>query len=133
MFCWRKTDAVCFATILFVSLIVATLLIFDLGSMVQLYAFALFFGLALGGSMLVFSLLLVELFGVEFFSRLMGMMGIPFTLGMAIGPLAGGFIFDQTGTYTYAFVLMLVVFTVSAVLALVTRAPKLADGGRVEE
>lgn len=105
------------------SLFVATLMLFDLSGMPQLYAFALFFGLAFGGFMVVFSLLLVDVFGVELFSRIMGIMGIPFMLGMALGPLIGGFVYDQTGNYNLAFTMMLVMFAVSAALVMLVREP----------
>ena len=98
-------------------------MLFELSSMLQIYAFALFFGLAFGGCMVVFSLLLVEVFGVELFSRIMGIMGIPFMLGMALGPLVGGYVYDQTGTYNLAFVIMLLMFAVCAALLLLVREP----------
>ena len=62
-------------------------------------------------------------FGVELFSRIMGIMGIPFMLGMALGPLVGGYVYDQTGTYTLAFVIMLLMFAVCAALLLLVREP----------
>ena len=105
----------------FTCLGIATLMLFDLTGMTQIYAFAFFFGLAFGGTMVVFSLLLVQVFGVDLFSRLMGIMGIPFMLGMALGPLLGGLVYDYTGAYTVAFILMLLLFAVSAVLVLFTR------------
>jgi MFS family permease len=104
----------------FLSLLTATSMLFELSSMLQIYAFALFFGLAFGGCMVVFSLLLVEVFGVDLFSRIMG---IPFMLWMALGPLVGGYVYDQTGTYTLAFVIMLLMFAVCAALLLLVREP----------
>lgn len=105
----------------FVSLLIATSMLFELSTMLQIYVFALFFGLAFGGCMVVFSLLLVEVFGVELFSRIMGIMGIPFMLGMALGPLVGGYVYDLTGTYNLAFVIMLLMFATCAALVLLVR------------
>ena len=47
--------------------------------------------------------------------------------GMAAGPLVGGFIYDRTGAYTLAFVLMVLMFTACAALVLYLREPALAD------
>ena len=68
--------------------------------------------------MVVFSVLLAEHFGVALFSRLMGVQSIALTLGMVGGPLLGARIFDPTGSYRGAFVLMIALVGAAALLAL---------------
>jgi MFS family permease len=112
---WRKNVLMALVFLLFV---VASALLLGLTSIAWLGAFAACYGFALGGLMVVFSVLLAERFGVALFSRLMGIQSIALTLGMAGGPLLGARIFDATGSYRGAFVLMIGLFGAAALLAL---------------
>ncbi len=77
-------------------------------------------GLALGCLNVVSPLLLSETFGVKAFGRLAGLLGVPFTLGMALGQVAGGRLFVLENNYTLAFSAFALSFCLSGVaLALV--------------
>ena len=61
-----------------------------------------------------------ETFGVKSFGWLGGLIGIPFTLGMALGQVVGGRLFVLQNNYTLAFSAFALAFFLSAVaLALV--------------
>ncbi|RJP17497.1 MAG: MFS transporter [Candidatus Abyssobacteria bacterium SURF_5] len=48
-------------------------------------------------------LLISESFGVKNFAKIMGLLGIPYTIGMALGMYAGGKLFDVRHDYILAF------------------------------
>jgi MFS family permease len=85
-----------------------------IGQLVILY------GLALGCVQVVIPLMMSETFGIRSFGRLNGLIGIPFTLGMALGQIVGGRLFVLQNNYSLAFGAFALAFFVSAtVLALV--------------
>jgi MFS family permease len=90
----------------------------------MLYAFALFFGFMWGGSGIVITALIGDIFGTRSLGAIMGVMSAGWALGAAIGPAIGGFIFDVSGDYFMAFgVGAASLFTVVCLLALIRRAP----------
>jgi MFS family permease len=48
-------------------------------------------------------LIIGETFGVKAFGKVMGLIGIPYTIGMALGQVAGGLLYDWKQDYTIAF------------------------------
>lgn len=70
-----------------------------------------------GGAMLI-TLLLSRGFGVAHFGTIMGAVMVVETLGLLIGPTAAGAIYDATGTYEGALVMLCSGFTTSAILFL---------------
>jgi sugar phosphate permease len=111
----------------YVLLIGAALLLFKLDNIVVLYAFILLFGMGLG-SAVVYPLLIAENFGLPSFSKILGIMGIAFTLGAAIGQVGAASIFDITDSYAGVFIVLMLVFGISAILSLLARPPKTLTG-----
>ena len=70
------------------------------GSPVQL---VLLYGLGQGCNAVINPLVISETFGVKAFGKLMGMLGIPFTIGMALGLAAGGHLYVLRNDYKLAF------------------------------
>lgn len=106
---------------LYIIMICAALLLFNLNSASILYAFILLYGLGMGGSAVVYPLLLAENFGLRAFSKLLGIMGIAFTLGAAIGQVGAARIYDGTASYAGVFGLLICVFAISSALTLLAR------------
>ena len=71
---------------------------------------ALLYGLANGCNAVMNPLLVSETFGVKSFGKLMGMLGIPFTLGMALGQVAGGYLYEWKENYVIAFAIFALSF-----------------------
>ena len=71
---------------------------------------ALLYGLANGCNAVMNPLLVSETFGVKSFGKLMGMLGIPFTLGMALGQVAGGYLYEWKESYVIAFAIFALSF-----------------------
>lgn len=85
---------------------VLLLVLFSLGVVPRAAAIAqliIIYGLALGCVQVVSPLLMSETFGVKSFGRLGGLIGIPFTLGMALGQVVGGHLFVLRNNYSLAF------------------------------
>jgi MFS family permease len=63
-------------------------------------------------------LVVAESLGVKRYGSLMGLVGFPFTLGLAIGPLAAGAVYDLTASYARAFELCAVIAIVGVAASL---------------
>ena len=68
------------------------------------YAVALMFGFAYGGVMPLYAILVREYFGARIMGTTFGAVGFASTLGMALGPLAGGLLYDASGSYAWLFI-----------------------------
>jgi MFS family permease len=68
------------------------------------YAVALAFGLAYGGVMPLYAILIREYFGARRMGALFGAAGLSSTMGMAMGPPLGGWLYDGFGSYAWLFI-----------------------------
>lgn len=71
--------------------------------LVDFYATSFVFGLAYGGVMPLYAVIARGYFGPHIMGGVVGAASLVASLGMAIGPLAGGWIFDAYGTYTWLY------------------------------
>ncbi len=68
------------------------------------YALALLFGLAYGGVMPLYAIVVREYFGARIMGATFGAVAFASTLGMALGPWLGGVLYDSFGSYSWLFV-----------------------------
>ena len=68
------------------------------------YAVAAVFGFAYGGVMPLYSVLAREYFGQRILGTVLGAATMISSLGMALGPLGGGWIFDRLGGYAWLYI-----------------------------
>jgi MFS family permease len=68
------------------------------------YALALMFGFAYGGVMPLYAILVREYFGARIMGTIFGAVAFVSTLGMALGPWAGGWLYDAFGSYVWLFI-----------------------------
>jgi MFS family permease len=68
------------------------------------YAVALVFGLAYGGVMPLYAILVREYFGARVMGTVFGAAAFVSTLGMALGPVAGGLLYDAFDSYFWLFI-----------------------------
>ncbi len=73
------------------------------GRLSQFYTLAVFFGATYGGVMPLYAVLAREYFGPRIIGTVFGAATMFSSLGMAIGPLAGGWIFDIYDSYFWLF------------------------------
>jgi MFS family permease len=82
----------------------------------SLLAFAVVFGLAYGGLAAAHSPLVAWLFGMKQHGLIFGVSFNGWTVGCALGPFFGGYVFDSTGSYQMAFLTCAVLSVVGLVL-----------------
>ena len=87
------------------------------------YAVALVFGLSYGGVMPLYAILVREYFGARIMGSMFGAVAMISTIGMAIGPWAGGFIFDHLGGYGWLYIGSCAIGLGAAAIAFVFRPP----------
>src|SRR5467141_2154697 len=68
------------------------------------YALALMFGFAYGGVMPLYAILVREYFGERIMGTVFGAVAFVSTLGMALGPWAGGWLYDALGSYFWLYI-----------------------------
>jgi MFS family permease len=73
-------------------------------SLASFYVLALLFGFAYGGVMPLYAILLREYFGGRIIGTALGAVAAVSTLGMALGPWAGGWLYDTFGSYFWLFI-----------------------------
>jgi MFS family permease len=67
------------------------------------YAVAVMFGFAYGGAMPLYAILVREYFGARIMGTIFGAVGAVATLGMALGPWTGGWLYDSLGSYFWLY------------------------------
>ena len=84
------------------ALCVATYL--AIGQLGEFYALSVVFGLAYGGVMPLYAVLVREFFGARIMGSVFGAVSAFASLGMALGPWAGGWVFDTFHGYFWLYV-----------------------------
>jgi MFS family permease len=74
-----------------------------IGELASFYALALLFGFSYGGVMPLYAIVVREYFGARIMGTAFGAVGMVATLGMALGPVAGGWLYDTFGSYFWLY------------------------------
>jgi MFS family permease len=77
------------------------------------YLFAILYGVGLWASGVVTSPLVAKIFGLKSHGTLLASVMMGGLMGGAVGPVLGGFIFDNTGSYQFAFLMCLIIVLIS--------------------
>ncbi|MFC1984597.1 MFS transporter [Chloroflexota bacterium] len=93
------------------------------------YLFAVIFGFTYVGVIVLQPLLVAELFGLKALGVLIAIVDLGSTVGAAVGPVLGGYMFDITGSYQLAFSICAGVSIVGIILSLFLK-PVTNKGGR---
>lgn len=112
-----------FVMLLIYSIVAAAIpLLFFASNQVAIYAFALIFGIGLGGDYMIIPLMAAELFGVKALGRVMGIVLTADGIAEAVMPMAVATLRDTAGSYRPGFLLLIVLAGVGA--AAVTALPR---------
>ncbi len=91
-------------------LVAGSIVLLILGkSPAALYAFAIMFGLGLGGEYMIIPLMAAELFGVKVLGRLLGVILTADGVAEATAPMLVGYLRDRTGTYQTGFIVLIAI------------------------
>jgi MFS family permease len=74
------------------------------GELGDFYALSVVFGLAYGGVMPLYAVLVRDYFGARLMGTMFGAVSMFASLGMALGPWAGGFVLDTYGSYAWLYI-----------------------------
>ena len=85
------------------------------GSRSTMYAFAVVFGLGLGGEYMIIPLMAGQLFGVETLGRVMGIVLTADGVAEATAPMLVGYLRDSSGSYTTGFITLVATAVVGAI------------------
>lgn len=102
----------------------AVVIAFASASPLAAWAFAMFFGLGMGGQICTRATIVAEYYGVRAYGTIWGLVTL-FTLPGTVGggPLAG-FLYDLTGNYRTPYTIFVVAFALGAAAVLLLRKPK---------
>ncbi|MFC1845985.1 MFS transporter, partial [Chloroflexota bacterium] len=115
----RKVYIICFSIAL-----VSLLLLMQSSAMWMFYLFAILFGLANGGNVVSDAPLVARLFGLKSIGTIIGVSSCSFSIGVAVGPLLTGHLFDSTDSYMGAFITCAAISAVGIVLTSIIRPTK---------
>jgi MFS family permease len=88
------------------------------------YALAMVFGLAYGGIMPLYATLVREYFGGAIMGTVFGAVAMLSTIGMAIGPWTGGWVYDNLGSYFWLYVVSCGIGLGAVAIAFTFRPPQ---------
>jgi MFS family permease len=77
-------------------------------------AFAIVYGLSLGGSAVLLPVMVGRCFGLLNFSKVLGLLMMGFALGVVGGPLLAGSLSDKTGSYESVLIIFAIAFGIAA-------------------
>jgi MFS family permease len=102
----------------------------QVNELAEFYALAVIFGVAYGGGMPLYASLARDYFGQHIMGTVFGAATMLSSLGMALGPVAGGWVFDTFHNYAWLYLASAAVAVGAVMLALFfpkpTRTPALA-------
>jgi len=114
----------CMAGIYFLQSLGVILFLIKPDSMVMLYTFFILYGFGMGAAMPMTPVIRVRYYGRLHFGTIAGI-SRAFNMPVGfLGPIAAGWIFDTTGSYTIAFMIFAVLLSVSALIMTMARPPK---------
>ena len=93
------------------------------------YVFAVIFGIAYGGTIPIFPLILAELFGLASLGTIFGSTMFLGTIGGALGPPLAGTIFDVTRSYSLALLIGVIIGALAIILSLILLKAERWRGG----
>lgn len=86
-----------------------------------LYAVSMLFGFSYGGAMPLYAILVREYFPAKIMGSVFGVVASISTIGMALGPVVGGWLFDHFGGYGWLYVASSAIGVAGALIAMTVR------------
>ncbi|MBB5986611.1 MFS transporter [Sphingobium lignivorans] len=103
---------------------VILLLMIHMGGRAQIYGFVLLYGLVYSAPLVLFTVIVLDVFGRRHFTALTAVINVVANVGSAVGPIIGGWILDQTDrSFTTLYAASAVAFLISGLLVLASGRP----------
>ncbi len=93
-------------------------------SMALIWAYALLMGFGAGSWLPTMSMLVSRSFGLAFYGSVFGVINLAQSVGTATGPLVAGVMYDNMGTYRWAFILFAALYGIAIPAVMLVRRPK---------
>jgi len=103
--------------------IVAFIVLMRTTNLSMLYIYSLLLGINIGGAAPILPGLIADYFGTKYFAVIYGVCFFIVTLGIVIGPIYGGWIFDTTGSYSVAFLTSIVLSFMAIIVVYLAGKP----------
>jgi MFS family permease len=111
----------------FAMMALGILLFFQFRTVYGLYGYALMFGFGYGSISTMMPYLLAERYGSAILGTIYGLLTFFVVSASSLGPLLGGYIYDQTGTYDLAWQInFLLLIAVTFIMATLNKKPQYA-------
>ena len=104
--------------------IVAFIVLMRTTNLSMLYLYSLLLGINLGGEVPILPGLIADYFGRKHFGLIYGVTFFMLTLGAAIGPIYGGWIFDITGSYSASFLTSILLSVIAIIVVYLAGSPR---------
>lgn len=102
------------------------------GELTQFYMLAVVLGLAYGGVMPLYAVLARDYFPPQVMGTVLGGITMTSSIGMAFGPVGGGWLFDTFGDYHWLYVSSAAIGLAAALVALTFPRPSLPQTGQLQ-
>jgi MFS family permease len=102
------------------------------GELTQFYMLAAVLGLAYGGVMPLYAVLARDYFPARVMGTVLGGITMTSSIGMAFGPVGGGWIFDTFGDYHWLYVSSAAIGIAAALVALTFPRPSVPEVGQLQ-
>ena len=89
-----------------------------------IWLYGIIMGLGIGGGMPTMTMLVITNFGLVSYATIFGMLNFFQSSGAAIGPMFAGYIYDELGSYHWAFIIIAIAVALAIPLNLAVRRPK---------
>jgi MFS family permease len=93
----------------------------------QFWVFAIIFGFAWGSFPVLETVIVVWLFGLKANGIILSIIDMGLVMGASTGPLAAGYVFDQTGNYYFAFIITMILLVAGLILTAFVKPPRNAQ------
>lgn len=97
---------------------------FVAGNQLLVWGFVVFYGLAIGSFVTLIPLFVGDLFGVEHFSKLIGIVGLMQVLGLSVGSVLLGKIYDTNQSYELAVMIIIGIALAGALVTMLISKPE---------
>ncbi len=120
----KAKQACAVSLVLLVIATVVLILIKPGAPMAIIWLYALVLGLGSGGWLPTMAMMVNRNFGPASYGAIFGMVSLAQAIGVAAGPLFGGYMYDTMHTYHWAFIIMVSLYAIAIPAVLSVRRPK---------